>query len=1203
MRLQAFGGWLGWRSRLVQRLLGWALLVGLAGALAMTAWEGVDAYRERTEEARTSLTNLAIFAAPSLTESLWVFDEEQLRLQVRALAGLQDVSLARLDADGQRTLQFGAGQATEWTIEYQMDLVRETPGGSKTLGTLTLARDLSGVRRNILMSGLWGFLAHSLIIVSCVLVMAWAYHHTVTRRMLELGRHLRGITAEDLRRSAPVPPPQLPAPAARDEVDDLVASVATLQATGQAALREVERQNALLRSLMDTIPDLVWLKDPEGRYLAANRRFEALVGHTAEQLMGRSDYEFFDTETADFFRANDRAAAAAGKPTVNEETLTFASDGYVGLFETIKTPMVDSDGALMGVLGIARDVSVQRRAAEALHEREEIFRSIVSQAADAIVLIDPADGHFVEFNDAASAALGYSREAFGQLSVADVVADVAPQALLADLQTVADGHQRDTERVHRHSDGTRRHRVVSQAGVQVRGRRLVTAIWHDITERKHEEAAIAEERRVRDTYLETIPGIAYVLTRDRRLLYGNRTLELVAGTRAIQAMAQGQPSHFTCPEDEPRLAEAVARTFDEGAAEITVCVHTGSGERRTYLMHARRVEMVGEPVLVGTGIDVTDRAVAEQALQQLNAQLEQRVEERTAALRVAKEQADASSRTKSAFLANMSHEIRTPLNAITGMAYLMRRHGLEPEQRERIDRIQAASAHLLGIINAILELSKIEAGKVTLAEQVFDVNELLMGVATMVGERAHEKGLRVHVRSDGVARIWVGDLTRLNQALLNYATNAVKFTESGSVEIRVRTVEEDADGALLRFEVVDTGIGIEPAAIPRLFSAFEQADASITRQYGGTGLGLAITRKLAEVMGGQAGMDSRVGAGSTFWFTARLAHPAAGVTAGSAAVADAGDELLLKQRFAGRRVLLVEDEPVNREVAVELLADAGLRVDVAEDGAVALHLASRSSYALVLMDVQMPVMDGLTATRAIRRIAGLEQLPIIAMTANAFHEDRQACEAAGMSDFVAKPIDAGLLYRTLYRWLAIAEALAARALPGPDGGSAASRPTAMGQPSGPRSGADRLVAMAATANTTAGGDTTPPAADGGLALAVPDLMGRLRASGVFDLAQGLAIVRGRPERLERVLRHFVDGLPQRMQTLSDHLARAEWQAGGDLAHSVKGAAGTLGARHVAQTAEALERLLRVDEPGRAASAQERLAALQRAGQTLIDTVG
>ncbi|MBZ8139687.1 hypothetical protein CLD22_07205 [Rubrivivax gelatinosus] len=642
---------------------------------------------------------------------------------------------------------------------------------------------------------------------------------------------------------------------------------------------------------------------------------------------------------------------------------------------------------------------------------------------------------------------------------------------------------------------------------------------------------------------------------------------------------------------------------------------------------------------LAVGTDITALKQAEQKLEQLNEELARRVD-----------QAEAATRAKSAFLANMSHEIRTPMNAIIGLTHLMARDAADTTLRERLLKVDDAARHLLQVINDILDLSKIEAGRLTLENAEFSRDELMHRVLGMVAEGAAHKGLELVLDAGQLPERLRGDAKHLAQALINLLANAVKFTDHGWIRLRGERVAAEGGRLLVRFEVRDTGIGIAPERQARLFEAFEQADASTTRRYGGTGLGLALTRHLARLMGGDVGVDSSPGQGSSFWFSCWLGQgdtraaewpPAAQAPFGMRAllvddlaesrevladmlrrvgmqVDEAGDgtqaiERFATERAAGRpydllvadwrmpgldgidtvlelrrregelppcilvsahdtdtlldrarqarfvavlakpvtpssindavsqallslpagapvaappsdaltrlqrraarpRVLLAEDNQVNQEVACALLEDAGVAVEVAADGAQAVEQALRGGFDMVLMDMQMPGTDGLEATRHIRTRLG-DALPIVAMTANAFGEDRAACLAAGMNDHIAKPVEAATLYETLLRWLPPGEAGAAAAGPARDGAT-------------------------------------------GLAAA-------LQADAVLDVQAALRNTAGNARSLARVLERFVeryrDGMPAWREPLAPG-QRRPWQ---DQAHSLRGACATVGATALA----------------------------------------
>ncbi len=561
----------------------------------------------------------------------------------------------------------------------------------------------------------------------------------------------------------------------------------------------------------------------------------------------------------------------------------------------------------------------------------------------------------------------------------------------------------------------------------------------DITDRKRINEALREsEWRFRNLLGEMTSVAVQGCTPDLRIVYWNKASEILLGYTSEEALGKLLTDLIILPENIKAVKSDVARILAKGPSltskELSLLRKDGS--RVEVISSLAFVETPGKTgQLYFIRVDITQRKQIEQELETYREHLEDLVGIRTQELAQAKEAAESANRAKSTFLANMSHEIRTPMNAIIGFTHLLRREVGNEKSVTKLDKINAAAQHLLSILNDILDLSKIEANRFVLEEKEFSPAAAIDDTLTMFRDKAHAKGLRLTCRiAENIPASLLGDSLRFSQILLNLVGNAIKFTEHGEISITLQLLEETPDTVTLRLDVRDQGIGIDKEHQERIFKPFVQADDSTTRKYGGSGLGLSICRHIAEAMGGQIGVDSQLGQGSCFWVTISLrkAIRTGAPTSQSAATSPLLlPEDVIRERFGGMRILLAEDDFICSEVAAELLQLAGLEVDIVANGQEAVDHARESNYAIVLMDMQMPVMNGLEATRAIRALPGKECHPyILAMTANAFEEDRQACLDSGINSHLGKPVNPDDLYATLSFWLEKSPAQPARSTPG-----------------------------------------------------------------------------------------------------------------------------------------------------------------------------
>ena len=698
---------------------------------------------------------------------------------------------------------------------------------------------------------------------------------------------------------------------------------------------------------------------------------------------------------------------------------------------------VDSAGKTVGLWGAAQDISERKWAEAAERESNHRLSALMENLSEGIVMADDK-GLVFYWNPMALEINGFD-------SIDDYQRPITEFAELFELRPFNEDHLLPVEEwpmsrvlrgetLHNWEIRLRRldqgwEKIIAYSGWIIHstdGEKLAFLSITDITTRKQAEEDIRlAEARFRGI-IEASPIPFALNDSELNITYLNSAFIQTFGydRNDIPTVDAWWPKAYPDEIYRQEVANAwfvrleVANRDAKPFEPMEVRVRCKDGGERTVLVTASSLVSSFNDLHVVTLYDITDRKADEAELDKYRYHLEQLVATRTSELATAKDAAEAANIAKSTFLANMSHELRTPMNGVMGMIKLAHKRMADPKGLDQLDKAKLSAERLLGIINDILDLSKIEADCLTLETIQFTFADVFANVPRLLGDKAEEKQIALLVDLDPqVPRLsLIGDPLRLGQILINLSGNALKFTDHGSITVRARLLEDHPEDVLLRIEVADTGIGIAPEDQVRLFTSFEQADGSMTRKYGGTGLGLAISKRLVHLMGGEIGVTSTPGQGSNFWFSVRLGKSSKIVAPAPIFPGKTADERLIDE-YTGTRILLVEDEPINQEVSRGLLEYAGLVVDLADDGLQALELVKQNTYALILMDMQMPNMNGIDATRAIRALPANIQTPIVAMTANAFDEDRQDCLDAGMNDHVAKPVDPNKLYETVLAWL------------------------------------------------------------------------------------------------------------------------------------------------------------------------------------------
>ncbi|HEY6897592.1 MAG TPA: response regulator [Rhodocyclaceae bacterium] len=662
---------------------------------------------------------------------------------------------------------------------------------------------------------------------------------------------------------------------------------------------------------------------------------------------------------------------------------------------------------------IARAIEAFDRTQRELHDSELRFRSFFEHNNAVMLLIDPADGMICGANEAAARFYGYPRERLRCMNI-DQINQLPPEQIRAEGDAGLNSRRNYFVFPHRLANGQIRTVEVHATPIAAAGKTFLFSIIHDITERVRAEESLRKGQQLIQSILDHSGAVVFVKDlAGRYVLVNQRFAKLFQSDPAAILNRTDYDLYPAELADRRRDADRQAIAAGQ-ATEFEEQVPQQDGLHTFVAIKCPLYDEGGKVYAVcGVATDITERKRAQEALKEANRDLELRVSQRTAQL-------DAANRAKSDFLAVMSHEIRTPLNTVIGMAYLALRGELDPKQREYVENIHSSGQHLLGLIDAILDFSKIEAGKLDLEKIDFSLDQVIKNLNNLVAVNAAAKGLKFVVDLDpALPNHLRGDPLRLGQVLINFTSNAVKFTNQGEILVRARIIEERSDGYLVLFEVKDTGIGMDAEEKQKIFLAFRQADSSTTRRYGGTGLGLAISKQLVTLMGGEVGVSSLPDYGSTFWFTVPLGKGLALPVKTSTEVEHDPADLLAAATAAikGAHILLVDDHPFNLQLATAFLEDVGATVQVAGNGREALELLRRQPFDCVLMDVQMPEMDGLAATRAIRADPELAANRVIAMTANAWNEDRRQCLAAGMDGFISKPIHPEQLYATIAHWL------------------------------------------------------------------------------------------------------------------------------------------------------------------------------------------
>lgn len=753
------------------------------------------------------------------------------------------------------------------------------------------------------------------------------------------------------------------------------------------------------RALVDASYGAVVIAE-KGFVVEANAAFCEMFGYTPEEIVGIPSLNLVTPEAVEVTKKH--IEINYEKPY---EIIAVRKDGSTFAIEAVgKTTQID--GRAVRVTA-ARDISQRKMDEEKLRASEMKFRSVLHSVNDSIVAAN-RNGDIIAWNRAAETIFGYTEaEALGR-PLTMLMPERYRAAHSAGMNRVVRTGQtklvgKTVELVGLKKDESEFPIELSLATWEQDSETYFTSVIRDLTSKRQAENTLKETSNMLQTLVSSSPVGIVLLDMNLNLIIWNPTCEKIFGWTAEEVM--GKPLPFV-PENKQAVPNFIANTMKETRSKYTTQVKPYRKDGQQIDVHISGMPLINDKgeVFAHMGVitDVTDEVIAADLL------------------RTARENAELATKAKSEFLANMSHEIRTPLNGIVGMTNLLLDTELRVEQRDYAEAVRSSAETLLTIINDILDFSKVEAGKMQLEVIDFEIDQVVHDIEKSLGFAASKKGLSLFKsRSPNLPEHFRGDPTRLRQVMLNLVSNALKFTPKGHVRIEIRDTVHASKGSQVLFEVTDTGIGIPPEALDRMFQAFSQADSSTTRRFGGTGLGLSICKHLVNLMGGEIGVRSEVGVGSTFWFTLPL-------QAGKAPVSEKVVDSVATKPLKRLRILIAEDISVNQIIAIKMFERLGHSAMAVANGQEVLDSIRETPFDVIFMDCQMPEMDGYAATRHIRESKTLSctNIPIIAMTANAMEGDREKCLEAGMDDYITKPVKARDLENVLSRTMAAKKAAA-----------------------------------------------------------------------------------------------------------------------------------------------------------------------------------